>query len=262
MNIRGMVYDTARVLFRAAVRLEGGRVDPRDRPLRDRVHRPAPRRVRRGDARGCAERRIPRAGLHPGRPLPGQRQEVRGRSVHRGRRRKQLAREAIAAGSTTSTSTRRRWSISRSRRSTSSSAQLRGRRRLSKTVSELRAGGRHHLRRRRDRRGRHGEHHGRRAARLHGRLQPRRCRAGIEGLSKISVQSGTTHGGVVLADGTIADVKLDLDTRQIAVEAVHVRTQLFDGAVLRPDLADLAAQGNIDALSSNPRTVSSFMRPS
>jgi fructose-bisphosphate aldolase, class II len=36
--------------------------------------------------------------------------------------------------------------------------------------------------------------------------------AGIEGLSKISVQSGTSHGGVVLPDGKIADVKLDLDT--------------------------------------------------
>jgi fructose-bisphosphate aldolase, class II len=36
--------------------------------------------------------------------------------------------------------------------------------------------------------------------------------AGMAGLSKISVQSGTSHGGVVLADGSIADVKLDLDT--------------------------------------------------
>ena len=35
---------------------------------------------------------------------------------------------------------------------------------------------------------------------------------GIAGLSKISVQSGTSHGGVVLADGSIAEVKLDLDT--------------------------------------------------
>jgi fructose/tagatose bisphosphate aldolase len=36
--------------------------------------------------------------------------------------------------------------------------------------------------------------------------------SGVVGLSKISVQSGTSHGGVVLADGSIADVKLDLDT--------------------------------------------------
>jgi fructose/tagatose bisphosphate aldolase len=33
----------------------------------------------------------------------------------------------------------------------------------------------------------------------------------IEGISKISVQTGTSHGGVVLPDGTIAKVKLDLD---------------------------------------------------
>jgi hypothetical protein len=34
----------------------------------------------------------------------------------------------------------------------------------------------------------------------------------VEGLSKISVQSGTTHGGVVLADGSIADVAIDFET--------------------------------------------------
>lgn len=33
----------------------------------------------------------------------------------------------------------------------------------------------------------------------------------LVGLSKISVQTGTSHGGVVLSDGSIADVKLDLE---------------------------------------------------
>jgi len=33
----------------------------------------------------------------------------------------------------------------------------------------------------------------------------------IEGISKISVQTGTSHGGVVMPDGSIAKVKLDLD---------------------------------------------------
>ena len=34
---------------------------------------------------------------------------------------------------------------------------------------------------------------------------------GVVGISKISVQTGTSHGGVVLADGTIAKVQLDLE---------------------------------------------------
>jgi fructose/tagatose bisphosphate aldolase len=34
----------------------------------------------------------------------------------------------------------------------------------------------------------------------------------LKGISKISVQTGTSHGGVPLPDGTIAEVKLDFDT--------------------------------------------------
>jgi fructose/tagatose bisphosphate aldolase len=34
----------------------------------------------------------------------------------------------------------------------------------------------------------------------------------IEGISKISVQTGTTHGGICLPDGTIAQISLDFDT--------------------------------------------------
>ena len=37
----------------------------------------------------------------------------------------------------------------------------------------------------------------------------------IKGISKISVQTGTTHGGVPLPDGSIADVKLDFNTLEI-----------------------------------------------
>jgi fructose/tagatose bisphosphate aldolase len=36
--------------------------------------------------------------------------------------------------------------------------------------------------------------------------------AGLKGISKISVQTGTTHGGVPLPDGTIAEVNLDFET--------------------------------------------------
>jgi len=40
-------------------------------------------------------------------------------------------------------------------------------------------------------------------------------RKGLTGISKISVQTGTSHGGVVLPDGTIAQVKLDFDTLRV-----------------------------------------------
>ena len=39
-----------------------------------------------------------------------------------------------------------------------------------------------------------------------------RLRKGLTGISKISVQTGTSHGGVVLPDGSIAQVALDFDT--------------------------------------------------
>ncbi len=35
---------------------------------------------------------------------------------------------------------------------------------------------------------------------------------GLAGISKISIQTGTSHGGVVLPDGSIADVSVDFDT--------------------------------------------------
>jgi fructose/tagatose bisphosphate aldolase len=40
----------------------------------------------------------------------------------------------------------------------------------------------------------------------------RKLRKGRVGISKISVQTGTSHGGVVLPDGSIAKVNLDFDT--------------------------------------------------
>lgn len=39
-----------------------------------------------------------------------------------------------------------------------------------------------------------------------------RLRKGRTGISKISVQTGTSHGGVVLPDGSVAQVKLDFET--------------------------------------------------
>jgi fructose-bisphosphate aldolase, class II len=69
-----------------------------------------------------------------------------------------------------------------------------------------------------------------------------RARApGMAGLSKISVQSGTSHGGVVLTDGSIADVKLDLMTlqklSQVARERYGLAGAVQHGASTLPDEA-------------------------
>ncbi len=62
---------------------------------------------------------------------------------------------------------------------------------------------------------------------------------GTTGVSKISVQSGTSHGGVVLADGTIADVKLDLDTLErlstVARDKYGLAGAVQHGASTLPD---------------------------
>ena len=64
---------------------------------------------------------------------------------------------------------------------------------------------------------------------------------GAAGLSKISVQSGTSHGGVVLPDGSIADVKLDLDTLErlskVARDEYGLAGAVQHGASTLPDTA-------------------------
>ena len=64
---------------------------------------------------------------------------------------------------------------------------------------------------------------------------------GMAGLSKISVQSGTSHGGVVLPDGSIADVKLDLDTLErlskVARDEYGLAGAVQHGASTLPDTA-------------------------
>jgi fructose/tagatose bisphosphate aldolase len=64
---------------------------------------------------------------------------------------------------------------------------------------------------------------------------------GVTGLSKISVQSGTSHGGIVLADGKIADVKLDLDTLEklskVARDEYGLSGAVQHGASTLPDTA-------------------------
>jgi fructose/tagatose bisphosphate aldolase len=64
---------------------------------------------------------------------------------------------------------------------------------------------------------------------------------GTEGLSKISVQSGTTHGGVVLPDGTIADVQIDFGTLErlsdVARKEYGLSGAVQHGASTLPDSA-------------------------
>lgn len=61
----------------------------------------------------------------------------------------------------------------------------------------------------------------------------------VKGISKISVQTGTAHGGIVLPDGSIADVKLDFNTikelGKVAREEYGVGGIVQHGASTLPD---------------------------
>jgi hypothetical protein len=64
---------------------------------------------------------------------------------------------------------------------------------------------------------------------------------GAVGISKISVQTGTSHGGVVLPDGSIADVKVDFDTlgelSRVARERYDLGGAVQHGASTLPEVA-------------------------
>ncbi|MFZ2055772.1 MAG: class II fructose-bisphosphate aldolase [Candidatus Aminicenantales bacterium] len=55
-------------------------------------------------------------------------------------------------------------------------------------------------------------------------------RGGLTGISKISIQTGTSHGGVVLPDGTLAQVAIDFETLRIVGEKAR-REYGMGGAV-------------------------------
>ncbi len=63
----------------------------------------------------------------------------------------------------------------------------------------------------------------------------------IEGISKISVQTGTTHGGVVLPDGSVAQVSIDFNTlkelSRVAREEYGLGGAVQHGASTLPDEA-------------------------
>ncbi|MFC1709015.1 class II fructose-bisphosphate aldolase [Candidatus Omnitrophota bacterium] len=62
---------------------------------------------------------------------------------------------------------------------------------------------------------------------------------GMKGISKVSIQTGTSHGGVVLADGSIAEVKLDFDTlknlSEVARKEFGMAGAVQHGASTLPD---------------------------
>jgi fructose/tagatose bisphosphate aldolase len=69
----------------------------------------------------------------------------------------------------------------------------------------------------------------------------RRLDKNMEGISKISVQTGTTHGGVVLPDGSIAQVQIDFNTlkelSKVAREEYGLGGAVQHGASTLPDEA-------------------------
>ena len=69
----------------------------------------------------------------------------------------------------------------------------------------------------------------------------RRLDKGMKGISKISVQTGTSHGGVVLPDGSIAQVSIDFNTlkelSKVAREEYGMGGAVQHGASTLPDEA-------------------------
>ena len=72
-------------------------------------------------------------------------------------------------------------------------------------------------------------------------MLPDSAAGGIPGISKISVQTGTSHGGVVLPDGTLAQVKVDFDTlrdlSRVARESYGLGGAVQHGASTLPPTA-------------------------
>ena len=155
-----------------------------------------------------------RPDLHPGRSRPDQRQEVQQPRSRQGARHAARAHQGRdrRRASTTSTSTPRRWSIWRSRRSTSSR----------KSTSSLAADFAAFIRKHEPHGvtvsvgGEIGEVGGKNSDvhELHAYMEGfnrelKERGADLVGLSKISVQTGTAHGGFVNADGTRAHRRED-----------------------------------------------------
>ncbi|MDI6782364.1 MAG: class II fructose-bisphosphate aldolase [bacterium] len=66
----------------------------------------------------------------------------------------------------------------------------------------------------------------------------RELESGLHGISKISIQTGTVHGGIPLSDGTLAQARLDFDTlsqlSHIAIEKFGLAGAVQHGASTLP----------------------------
>ena len=197
---------------------------PRARPERADLHLPAPDRLRdlgagRRDRGGLAG-----PGLHPGRPLPVQRQEVRrrprgddrgdpARLPTRDRRRLPQHRHRFLDA--------RRPVEAERRRAAARELPPRGRADRAHpdardaTASRSASAARSARSGRRTRRSRSCAPTSTATA-----ASSTRSRPGATGISKVSVQTGTSHGGVPLPDGGVAEVKLDFEVlRELGVVA-------------------------------------------
>ena len=63
----------------------------------------------------------------------------------------------------------------------------------------------------------------------------------LEPINKVSIQTGTSHGGVPMPDGSVAEVSIDFDTlarlSAVAREEYHLAGCVQHGASTRPDVA-------------------------
>ena len=245
INVRMMAYDTARAIFRAARAGTGGRHHSRDRALGDRLHRAASRGVRVGADRvpRCARDTCCRSSSRATIARSTRRSTQADPEGEVGEVKKLIAEEVGAGFYNIDVDTSTLVDLDQPTLDAQQRLNFERAADITALHPRARARGRGRLGRGRDRRGGDEEQHRGGAARLHAGLQPHaRRRLGThEGISKISVQTGTSHGGVVLADGSIADVKLDLQAlaalSQVARETYGLAGAVQHGASTLPSSA-------------------------
>ncbi len=263
INIRGMAYDTARALFRARKALDAGAVlleiarsemsytDQRPAEYAFVMLAAALREGWKGPVFIQGDHFQINAKKYVADPAA----EMQDRARPRRRRRSGRA-------STTSTWTpRRSWSSTSPRTPSSSGSTARCAREITAFIRSIEPTGVHRLGGRRDRRGRRQNSTAEELEAFVGvfNAELAKLAPGKAGMSKISIQTGTSHGGVPLPDGTIAKVKLDFDTLEklskLSREQVRLRRHR---AARRLDAADRSCS----ASSRSAARARSTSRPS